>query len=90
MSTVVTCPPERRGELVDTLAAAFATDPVVTWLLGAAERRRRRFFRMLVSPATVGLGGCDRTDGGAAVWHPPGTFARTAENTPALAPLHER
>jgi GNAT superfamily N-acetyltransferase len=89
LSTVVTCPPDRRRELVATLAEAFVTDPVVTWLLGEAradERRRRRFFRLLVSRATVGLGGCDLTDGGAAVWYPPGGYEATAQSSLRDAP----
>ena len=91
MSAVRTCVVEDRSRLVDTLTAAFVADPVVSWLLGgqgrAYGRRRRRFFRLTVPRSTVGLGGCDLAEDGAAVWYPPGTYATTASGSLAELPL---
>lgn len=85
MSRVGTCAVGDRSRLVATLTAAFATDPVVTWLLGgpdrADDRRRRRFFALMVTPGTVALGGCDLADGGGSLWYPPETYAASASSS---------
>lgn len=89
MNAVRTATVEERGELVDTLTAAFATDPVVTWLLGGPgrtnERRLRRFFRLTVPRSAAGLGGCDLADDGAAVWYAPGAYASASGSLGELA-----
>jgi ribosomal protein S18 acetylase RimI-like enzyme len=66
------------GRLVEILSAAFAEDPVVTWMIGAERAtpaRRRSFFRTLVGHHPLPLGGCDLTEHGAAVWLPPGQLS---------------
>lgn len=89
-SRVETCTVVDRSRLVDTLTAAFVTDPVATWLLGgpgrADARRLRRFFRLMITPGTVALGGCDLADGGASLWYPPGTYGASASSSLADLP----
>lgn len=68
---------ERRDldQVVDILAAAFAADPVVRWVIGAERvnsARLRHFFRAIVGQHSLVLGGCDLTAHGAAAWVPPG------------------
>lgn len=87
---IVTATAADRGRLVSTLSDAFEADPVVTWLLGGPDRatagRRRRFFRLVLTPTTIGHGGCDLADGGASVWHPPGAYEATAQSSLAELP----
>jgi GNAT superfamily N-acetyltransferase len=64
--------------LVDILSAAFAEDPVTTWLIGperVTPARTRAFFQTLVGQHSLPLGGSDITEHGAAVWLPPGELS---------------
>lgn len=75
MTTVRTATVGDRPELLAVLRRAFVDDPAVAWFVGGtAPARRRAFFRLSVSRSTLALGGCDLTEGGGAVWFPPGAY----------------
>lgn len=69
---------ERAAQVAAVLAAAFAADPLLTWLLedvDAAERPERRtaWWRFMVTNAPRGTELHVTGDGSAAAcWHPPG------------------
>lgn len=69
--------PERDG-IVEALAAAFATDPQMTWLLDGLDHRERRlarFFRTAVAEhrrhGRIDVAWADGRIIGAAMWKPP-------------------
>ena len=43
-------------------------------------------LRLVLTPTTIGHGGCDLADGGASVWHPPGAYEATAQSSLAELP----
>jgi ribosomal protein S18 acetylase RimI-like enzyme len=71
------------GQVADVLADAFATDPVLSWLLPPTVRNQRRRLRRLWLTVAKSYLQHDKPvylteDGmGAAVWAPPGRWAST-------------
>jgi ribosomal protein S18 acetylase RimI-like enzyme len=82
------------GEVVGTLADAFAVDPHLDWFMRADARRdaaRLAFFQMLIGQEGLPKGRIDRPAGGgaAAVWMPfewlgPMTIAAELQGLPAM------
>jgi ribosomal protein S18 acetylase RimI-like enzyme len=80
MDSLRTATSQDRTAIADTLTRAFATDPVLMWSFpGARARHRhgRQFFASVVRRLTP-HGLVWVTDGGAAVWAPPGRWRESA------------
>jgi ribosomal protein S18 acetylase RimI-like enzyme len=74
--TFVPATPADRGTVAADLAAAFIEDPVMSWVFrdpAARGRYARHFFATLARHA-LPLGTSVRTEGGAALWTPPGRW----------------
>lgn len=83
------------GVLAATLAAAFADDPALTWVLplhvARREARLRRFFSMELLRGTALGGTWTAADGaGAALWCPPGQWRPSATDLVSEVPTAAR
>lgn len=89
MTTVRPATTSDRAGVTDTLASAFAYDPMFQWVAGvdagvSIEPKLRRFFRVMVR---LSLAGDDHLvfttdDGaGAAVWYPPNEWKMSGADT---------
>jgi ribosomal protein S18 acetylase RimI-like enzyme len=70
------------GAAARILAAAFQDDPIFSWCIPDAGRRRRilpSFFELVGRHLGGGAGQIDLAGAGAAMWAPPGTPAVTEE-----------
>jgi ribosomal protein S18 acetylase RimI-like enzyme len=87
---VVDATPSQDAELAVSLARAFADDPLMTWLIPAADRREpatTRFFRQELSHARRSGLVLTTTDGGAAaLWLPPRRWKMTPGEMVRAAP----